>query len=265
MTPEYYLKVWGLSDPQLLATTPTSQVYTVNMEGTRVVLKLLTPIGVADEKGGAVALRCFKGRGAVRLLREDGKAHLLEYANGESLVPMVKSGEDEQAAAIIAGVLNQLHQADQAQDGLIPLKARFRSLFSRAKAEPDSIYARAALFAEDLLDHQREVCVLHGDIHHDNIRHHRERGWLAFDPKGLYGERIYDTANIFCNPPHMQVENEARILKIAAILADKLNSDVLRILSFAYIYACLSASWWLESDGDPSDALRVAEIIEPHL
>jgi streptomycin 6-kinase len=26
------------------------------------------------------------------------------------------------------------------------------------------------------------------------------RGWLAIDPKGLYGERGFDYANIFCNP-----------------------------------------------------------------
>lgn len=27
-------------------------------------------------------------------------------------------------------------------------------------------------------------------------------GWLAIDPKGLFGERAFDFANIFCNPDH---------------------------------------------------------------
>ena len=73
----YYLQTWQLSDPLPLAETPTSRIFTVTQGETRVVLKLLTPVGVADEKNGAVALRYWDGRGAVRLLREDGQAHLL--------------------------------------------------------------------------------------------------------------------------------------------------------------------------------------------
>ena len=42
--------------------------------------------------------------------------------------------------------------------------------------------------------------MLHGDIHHDNVLDFGERGWLAIDPKRLYGERGFDYANIFCNP-----------------------------------------------------------------
>ena len=69
---------------------------------------------------------------------------------------------------------------------------------------------------------QRDVRVLHGDIHHHNIRQ-SSRGWLAFDPKGLVGERTYDCANTLCNPvmPEL-VHNETRLLTNAAILADTL-------------------------------------------
>jgi hypothetical protein len=41
---------------------------------------------------------------------------------------------------------------------------------------------------------------LHGDIHHDNILDFGRRGWLAIDPKRLFGERGFDYANLFCNP-----------------------------------------------------------------
>ena len=44
------------------------------------------------------------------------------------------------------------------------------------------------------------MCVLHGDIHHDNILDFGKRGWLAIDPKRLQGERGFDYANLFCNP-----------------------------------------------------------------
>ncbi len=126
---------------------------------------------------------------------------------------------------------------------------------------------RGAALAERLLADPREVRVLHGDLHHRNIRQ-SSRGWLAFDPKGVVGERTYDCANTLCNPPISGiVHNEARLLTNAAILADALGLDLSRLLAFTYAYACLSASWSLRIGADDMVkwALGVAVIIEPHL
>jgi streptomycin 6-kinase len=117
-----------------------------------------------------------------------------------------------------------------------------------------------------LLADPRDVRALHGDIQHYNIRQ-APRGWLAFDPKGLVGERTYDCANSLCNPvmPEL-VHNETRLLTNAAILADLLSLDPWRVLAFAYVWACLNASWWLRLGGTDIVRwyLKVAEIIEPH-
>ena len=134
-------------------------------------------------------------------------------------------------------------------DGLVPLDRWFGALFAKAAADRQagigSIYVRGAALAERLLADQRDVRVLHGDIHHYNIRQ-SPRGWLAFDPKGLVGERTYDCANTLCNPgmPDL-VHNETRLLTNAAILADLLGLDPWRVLAFTYAYACLNASRWL--------------------
>jgi len=269
---EHYLRAWNLSDPQPLAETVSSYVYTVTSGEKRVVLKLLTPRG-DEEKSGVLALRCYDGHGAVRLLRADDAAQLLEYADGEDLIALVKRGEDEKATEIIADVLNRLHVAstESIPDGLFSLKRWFRSLFLKAEADrrdgTDSVYVRAALVAEALLSDPRDVRVLHGDIHHENIRHKAQRGWLAFDPKGLVGERTYDAANTLCNPVHTPelVHNETRLLNNAAILARHLRIDLPRILAYTFAYVCLSASWFVEDGADPVYELRIAGIIEPHL
>jgi streptomycin 6-kinase len=146
----YYLTGWDLSHPRLLTQTMTSRIYTVTYGAETVILKLLSP-SETEEQRGAIALCYFDGCGAVRLLRSDEGAHLLEYA----------------AAGRLAGI--------------------------------ESIYLRSAALAERLLSDPREVRVLHGDIHHRNIRQ-SARGWLAFDPKGLVGERTYDCANTLYNP-----------------------------------------------------------------
>jgi len=269
----YYLNAWNLSNPQLLTQTATSHIYTVTHDTETVVLKLLSP-SETDEQRGALALRYFDGHGAVRLLRYDESAHLMEYAAGDELVTLVERGEDENATRTIAQVIEQLHSVpqDAPRDGLFMLDRWFGELFNKATADRqagiESIYVRSASLARRLLADQREVRVLHGDIHHRNIRQ-SARGWLAFDPKGVVGERTYDCANTLCNPAMPEiVHNEARLLTNAAILADTLAIDLSRLLAFTYAYACLNASWWSRSIGAEDIvqwSLNVAVIIEPHI
>ncbi len=114
---EHYLSTWELTDPQLIAETATSHVYTVVQGGETVVLKLLSPIGAEDEAQGAVALAYWDGRGAIKLLRHDANAHLLEYVDGDDLIPLEQRGGDDAATEIIAAVLKQLH-ADLVEFGL---------------------------------------------------------------------------------------------------------------------------------------------------
>lgn len=264
---QHYMQKWSLTDPHPLAQTATSQVYTVVYAGERVVLKVLNAVGQRDEKHGAVALRHWNGTGAVRLLREDAGAHLLEYAPGEDLRAMVMRGDDERATTIIAEVLNQLHSVAVPAESsdLIPLRTRFRKLFAIAKN--DARFIRAAQLAETLLDDPREVRVLHGDMHHENVRWRDGRGWLAFDPKGLIGERTFDMANTLCNPVGMAelVENEARLLNNATILAKTLAVAQSRLLAYTYAYAHLSASWSINDGDNPTSALNIGELIAPHL
>lgn len=271
-TLDHYLHNWELSQPRELAHTATSHVYTVTYAGETAVLKLLTPLGAADEAGGALALRYFTGQGAVRLLRADAGAHLLEYAGDENLFALAARGDDDEATRIIADVLRALHapRENAPPAGLTPLRVWFRALFHRAEAEAhvgeQSLFVRAARLADSLLAQPRDERVLHGDIHHYNI-HHSARGWLAFDPKGLYGERTYDAANTLCNPNGLPqlVGDEARLLRSASLLAEGAGLERARVLAFIFAYAALSAAWSDEDGGDSTLALRVARLAEAHL
>lgn len=276
-TLNHYLSAWSLSNPQLLTQTLTSYIYSVTQGDETVILKLLSE-SETEEQRGAAALRYFDGRGVVRLLRSDECAQLMEYASGDELVTLVQRGEDEAATRIIAQVLKQLHSIPQdvSFDGLLGLDQWFEELFNRGAIDKltgtDSIYVRSASLAKRLLADSREVRVLHGDIHHRNIRQ-SPRGWLAFDPKGLFGERTYDCANTICNPAISElVHNEKRLLSTASILSDALAIELSRILEFTYVYACLNASQWVLRLGKDDIAeeliqwhLNVAEIIEPHI
>jgi streptomycin 6-kinase len=266
-----YLDAWDLRDPQPVTRTATSHIYMVKFQGEAAILKILAP-GETEEPVGALALHYFDGCGVVRLLNSDDGAHLLEYAGGDDLTSLVKQGDDAGATRIIADVIRQMHGVNRplAQQGLFGLNRWFRELFVKAAADRmagiDSIYLKGAAEAERLLADPRDIRVLHGDIHHENIRQ-SPRGWLAFDPKGLVGERTYDCCNIFCNPPIPGVaHSETRLLETAGILAEELKIDRQRVLDYAFAYACLSASWSFHREGEEVDwALGVAEIAERYV
>jgi streptomycin 6-kinase len=273
-TLQHYLSAWDLSDPQPLAQTITSHIYTVMHDDVKVVLKILTAYG-ADERIGALALQHFNGHGAVRLLRSDDDAQLLEYIDGENLTGLVQNGQDETATAIIGDVVSALHATDAAPpEGITTLRYWFRALFLQAEQDRnkglDSILIRAAHIADTTFAQPYDLRVLHGDIHHENIRL-SSRGWLAFDPKGLYGERAYDLANTLCNPHPIYgvvAASEGRILPSAEILSQKCGIERSRILLFLYLYVCLSASWTLqgfETGWEVANLFRIAEIAEPYL
>jgi streptomycin 6-kinase len=254
----HYLRLWNLRDPEPLAHSPRGDVYAVYQNGEKVVLKLLTQEGAEDESDGVIAFRHFDGHGAVRLLDYDAEAHLLEYAGDEELAQMVWRGDDLEAAEIIADVLNKLHRP---QPGVLApplrtLRQRFHALFRQAErdeaAGEESIYVRGARAAAYLLATPQDECVLHGDIQHHNVRRHPVRGWLAYDPKGLHGERSYDAANTLCNPSNARerVMSEERMLQVSQVLADGMGVNVDRLRTFVFAYACLSASWCGDDDNN---------------
>jgi streptomycin 6-kinase len=153
------------------------------------------------------------------------------------------------------------------------LQQRFLSLFNRAAqdeaAGEASIYRRAAPVAQRLLSNPQNECVLHGDIQHHNIRLHPVRGWLAYDPKGLYGERLYDTANALCNPATApeRVMSEERLLQMSQVLADNMGAQVERLRAFLFAFACLSATWPDKPEGSDVQRwfLTVARNAERHV
>lgn len=255
-----------MSGARLIAETNTSLVYRVVHDNVSAVLKLLNERGETDERNGAAALAHFDGHGAARLTRHDECAVLMEDAGAEILKTLVEGGQDIRATEIIAGVLNDLHgqAAKETTKMFTPLHVWFRALFKNENA--NAFYKKAAAAARELLEAPVECRVLHGDIHHENILH-GQRGWLAIDPKGLFGERTFDAANTLCNPLGMEqlVLNENRLLQNVDILARVARLDRQRLLKFTFAYSALSACWSEEDGQDGRAAHRIGEIVSAHV
>lgn len=128
----------------------------------------------------------------------------------------------------------------------------------------NSLYVKAAVIAERLLDNPVAAVPLHGDLHHDNVLF-GPRGWLAIDPKGVLGDPGFDAANWFYNPLDRDdlCMSAERISLMAELFGKTLNQPPAAILDHAIAYGCLSASWHAEDDNieDEERELSVAKAI----
>lgn len=260
---------WSLMADGPSFQTPSSWLRPVRFQGSKAMLKVMKP--TSDEHRAAAVLDYFDGGGAVRVYRASQTAWLMERGTRQGApTRMVLAGDDDRASNILAATIDKLHAARSRPipQGLPSLKRRFAALLGNADG-PD-VLGRCAAVASALLATERQRTVLHADMHHDNVVDGgvvdgRPRGWLAIDPKGVFGERTYEVANLFCNPqPHGAIVLQpARMLHLAAFYAARLDLDADRVLRFAFAHAGLSACWSVADGEDPSFAIRCAETLRP--
>ncbi|HEX3302000.1 MAG TPA: aminoglycoside phosphotransferase family protein [Thermomicrobiales bacterium] len=255
------LRRWDLTPDGDPIVTHSSQLLPVCRGDQPAMLKVATE--PEETRGGAVMV-WWEGEGAARVLAHHGAALLLERATGtRSLIEMVRAGQDDAASRIICGVVARLHAPrDSLPPSLVPLAEWFRELWPAAE-QYSGILRRSAETARLLLADQREVVVLHGDIHHGNILDFGPHGWLAIDPKGLIGERGFDFANTFCNPHQEMITVRERVSRTADVISAAAQFDRTRLLQWVLAYAGLSAAWFLGGAvGDPASAQQPIAIAE---
>jgi streptomycin 6-kinase len=248
-----YLHRWGAEPDGAVFSTPTSILAPARVGDAPVMLKIATE---AEEARGNQLMIWWRGRGAAGVLEHDDHAVLLERAVGtRSLVHMAESGgnSDEEATRILCEVGMRLHAVEAPADCTtpsdpIPLRQWFGGLFAHASTV-GGFHTRAAVIARELLANQREIHVLHGDLHHGNVldfgaqQHPKTDGWLAIDPKYLIGDRAFDFTNILCNPTPEVAARPARFARQVDVIADAADLERERLLRWAVAWCALSSSW----------------------
>jgi streptomycin 6-kinase len=268
-----YLRRWRLLPDGDPIITRSSRLLPVRMDGTPAMLKIAIE---AEEQFGGLLMGWWDGQGTARVFAHEDEALLMERAEGSaSLADMAQDrapgGGDDEASRLICRVVAQLYarrptHGRRPLPDLIPLAQWFREL-EPAAARHGRILAECAAMARELLASEREVVVLHGDIHHDNILDFGPRGWLAIDPKGLIGERGFDYANLFCNPEAEIATAPGRLARQVDVVAEAAGLERRRLLKWIMAYAGLSAAWFLgDGEWEPAKTpLAVAELAAAEL
>lgn len=265
---ELWLTRWSLAADGDPIVTASSQLLPVRRDGRAAMLKLTA---VEEEKRGGGQMEWWGGVGAALVLARDDGALLLERAEGGgSLAALAKNGRDDEACAIACAVAARLHTPRAAAlPALMPLDAWFAALAPAAQTH-GGFLTRSAAAADKLLGAPRDICVLHGDIHHDNILDFGARGWLAIDPKGLTGERGFDFANLFCNPDMAGpaaafVRSPDVFARRLGIISSQAGIDRTRLLEWIIAYAGLSSAWLMSDGAKPEAGLAIGALAEAAL
>jgi streptomycin 6-kinase len=260
-----WLARWALTpDGEAFTTRFGSRLLPVRHAGAPAMLKIASH---EEERRGGALMAWWGGIGVAHVIAREGDALLLERAMGpRSLAAMARDGRDDDATAILCEVAAGLHapRAQPPPASLVPLDTWHRSL-RIAAARDGGPFAAALPLAEALLAEPREVVVLHGDFHHDNVLDGAERGWLAIDPKGLIGERGFEFANLFRNPDVEIALDPVRMRRRAGIVAGAANLEPRRLLQWVHVYAVLGAAWSLESGHDPAAGLAIGALAAAEL
>jgi streptomycin 6-kinase len=220
-----------------------------------------------EEIDGAAVMAWWAGSGAARVLALERDALLLERLPAQrSLVAMAQGGLDEDALRILCGVADDLHALRDSPPppSLRPLDRWLRALAPAAGAHGGVLNASLEV-ANSLLAEPREVAVLHGDLHHENVLDGGDRGWLVIDPKGVLGERGYDYAAMLCNPHEAGGPKPGRIPRQVAVVAVTARLDPRRLLQWLLAHAGASAAWCMADGFDPGPALATAEVAQQAL
>jgi streptomycin 6-kinase len=238
-------------------------------DGTSYVLKM-SPI--SDEFTREVeAIKLYNGDGMAKLIKSDTTlaAMLLERLEpGISLwnTPPDNAKRDDEAKRIIANLMKRLWRK-------VPEPHTMRTLESWTQALaryqgndfPKPILDKAKYLLKDLLP-THETVLLHGDLHHDNVLSANREPYLAIDPKGLVGNRVYDVTPAMCNPytPGLSLYPElASILeRRASIFSEMLAIDKQEIFSWTFVQYVLGSIWSLEDRGEIDNSQRFIEALE---
>lgn len=257
---------WHLTDVQPLAETPRAWLCRVQTEtGDPAALKILKPAGIGSEGRQSDLLRLWAGNGAVKCLESDGTNYLMEWLTGPPLGDLARNGADLASAKILAETAQNLHSNERPD--FVPDLSQYTKPLADIQASqmPDgshALFAKAKTMLAHLLTNAPRPKLLHGDLHHDNIAK-SPRGWLAYDPKGVWGDPHYEFANSFQNPVGMidQITNPDRARKMAEIYAAQTGLDKTRLLQWAGTYSALSACWSLQEPDFPPEHLPIMRTL----
>lgn len=235
-----WLERWRLEPDGKAISGPNSRLLPVRRGDQLLILKAAMQ---PREVRAAAYLAWLGGGGAVAVLERDRDAILMERATGcRSLAEIDAAGGEEEALGVLCDVAAALHAIrGPVPSEVMPLSSWLARLIEVAPAS--EFFGRMAMKAGRLLSEERDIRVLHGDLHHWNVLDGGRRGWLAIDPNGIEGERAFEFA-LMTLPANVTDDTDPAVLRSRGEIVSRLAQvNPQRLLHWLAVQAALWAAW----------------------
>lgn len=244
-----HAREWGVKVDRIL-TTETSHLGFGTRGGRAVVLKVIRKENGEEWRCGEV-LDAFRGEGVIRPIEYAAGAVLLPRLQpGHDLTSLCLEGNDDEATEIIASLLQRMSAAPAQLAGVRPvdrLQPEFEQFRDGANGFiPPGYVDRAEELFRELCEGQRNVRLLHGDLHHYNILSDSDIGWVAIDPWGVSGEPEFEAGASLRNPISALLGDRRILERRLKTFETRLGLDAHRTLKWAFATTVLGILWPFE-------------------
>lgn len=252
---------FGIQVLKPLASGSGAQVFLASGGGEELVLKI--GVNAREISREARALMSFSGRGAISIKHYDLSVPALLLERAAPGHPLSSIPDDGDATDLFCSVFQRLHPVpvpgthELIHDHVVAID-RYHHVANGTGPLPGLWVERSLDYARGLIASTDRPVLLHGDLHHDNILcHHGD--WLVIDPKGIIGDRHFDTIQYLLNYPHRGGDTGVVLARRMAILTERLALDGQRIAKWGVVKGLLDACWALEEGKDWHGGLETAE------
>jgi len=193
-------------------------------------------------------LRAYDGKGYCKLWaydRTDDALLLERVIPGDQLRAVTDYRE---RARLMAHTVKELHipcdGAGQYPTYLSWMEGIRRKLTAMSGMEDVLLYLDKAMAVyAGLKRRHHRACLLHGDLHQENMLLNAKGAYTIIDPKGVVDDPVMETARFLMNELPCE---EGKIREMAAILSPIIGISQKDILAGMFVGAALSQSWTME-------------------
>jgi len=222
-----------------------------------------------DQKTEMLALQRFDGKYSVPLIDDYRGAILLERIfPGTTL--RLSSQNDHHLLSALTLFLNLPRPILISESKLFPTYSDWlKNAFNEYKSvdRKNDLLGEYLPLAEKLF---REIdtgqsCLLHGDLHHENILLNQQGSWTAIDPKGVIGPKVMECGRYIHNFMEDGFNKELQEIELMdlveflmqriKLIGEETKYDLITLAKVALIDVTLSTCWTINAGGDASHGL----------
>ena len=254
---EKYTDKWHLSDLSFMPTNTVNLLFSC-MSGSygNCVLKMCIPgPEVATEVN---CLRTYDEKGYCKLWDYDLSDDILlleRIIPGEQMWAVADYRERARLMALTVKDLLVLYNGlEQYPTYLSWMEGIHRTLTNMGGLEDVIFYLNRAIdiYAELKKRHNR-ACLLHGDLHQENMLLNSKGGYTIIDPKGVIDDPVMETARFLMNESPCE---DTKIYEMVAIMSPIIGVSENDILRSMFVDAALSHSWCMEEHFPSQEAFE---------